>query len=482
MTSFLQLLRTHLRVGDVLDVLVVAVLIYVALVWMRPRTSKSAVVAVLAVAAVYAVAHLLEMYLTLLLFRGGLVLLLVTLVVVFQADIRRAFQRLAAWPRFSRERKTDDPTVDTLAEAAGMLAEQRIGALIVLAGRENVGDHVRGGVPLDGELTIPLLHGIFHPATMGHDGAVLVVDDRVARFGVHLPLSDNQSQIRGRGTRHAAGLGLSERCDALSMVVSEERGTISLAHNGTMEQVPSGAALAKRLHQFRAQTRPLSAEPSRNWLPRNLGFVALSLALACGLWLLLAFQVETVQRVFRNVPVEYRHLPKNWSVVRIEPANVSVTITGTKRAFDAFTQDRLVLSLNLSNIEQGTQTIPITDKMLNLPAGLSVRQVDTQAVTLTAFEMQTVELPVRPQLEGRVPPGLTLGQVKVEPPRVRVIMRSIDRARHSEIPTERIWLWNIKEDTTLSVPLVLPPDATLPQGQRPTVNVHVSVSSAQRTP
>ena len=101
MASYLEELAHNLRPADVLDVLLVAAIIHVGLTWLRPRASRGATVAVLVVAALYAVATRLEMYLTLIFFRGGLVLLLVSLVIVFQADIRRAFGRLAAWPNFA---------------------------------------------------------------------------------------------------------------------------------------------------------------------------------------------------------------------------------------------------------------------------------------------------------------------------------------------------------------------------------------------
>lgn len=477
----LEELSHNLRAADVLDVLVVAAVIYVALAWLRPRASKAATIAVLILVALNAVAQSLDMYLTLIFLRAGLVLFLVALVVVFQADIRRAFSQLSAWSHVAggRGRKPGEATLEVLTEAASTLAEQRIGALIVIAGREPLDDHIRGGTALDGRVSLPLLHSIFFPKTQGHDGAVILEEDKVLRFGAHLPLSENRSQIGSRGTRHAAALGISERCDALALVVSEERGTISLAHGGELTRVAPGAPLASRLRQFQEATRIETRESPGTWLGNNFAMLMLSALLACGSWMLLAYRVETVQRVFHHVPVEYRNLPKNWSVVEVQPENVRVTITGSERAFDSFDPGKLVISLNLNEIHEGTQSLPITAEMLRLPADLSVRAVDTQAVELTAYEMTTVMLPVRPIIEGKLRSPLNLVGYTLTPERLPVILRRSDLSATRELVTDTIWLEDIEEDTIVNARVLLPPYATLAGGQKATVAVKINVSHPQ---
>src|SRR5690606_35018801 len=117
----------------------------------------------------------------------GFTVFLVALVLVFQRDIRRAFERLAAWRPASEESFSDSERLNRLlAETAAKIAEDRIGALIVLSGREPALDHIRGGIPLSGQASMPLLQSIFHPETPGHDGAVVIENGRIERFGAHL--------------------------------------------------------------------------------------------------------------------------------------------------------------------------------------------------------------------------------------------------------------------------------------------------------
>jgi DNA integrity scanning protein DisA with diadenylate cyclase activity len=129
-------------------------------------------------------------------------------VVVFQQDLRRLFERIAALGFRRRLLPAGPDAIDTLVRAIAHLAEHRRGALIVLPGREAVAGHVQGGLPLRADITEPLLLSLFDPHSPGHDGAVIVSGDRLMQFAVHLPLSTDHAQLGQRGTRHAAALGL----------------------------------------------------------------------------------------------------------------------------------------------------------------------------------------------------------------------------------------------------------------------------------
>src|SRR5699024_11365592 len=110
--------------------------------------------------------------------------------------------------------------------------------------------HIHGGIKLEGEISLPFLLSIFNPESPGHDGAVLLEDHEITRFGVHLPLSTNLNRQLTSGTRHAAALGMSEHCDALVGVVSEERGVISVAQAGHLFEVDTGSELKNILDDF----------------------------------------------------------------------------------------------------------------------------------------------------------------------------------------------------------------------------------------
>jgi len=179
--------------------------------------------------------------------------------------------------------------VDILMSSVSKLAHDRTGALVVLHGRDPLYRHVDRGWNLDGELSQALLESIFDTHSVGHDGAVIIESGRVARFGCHLPLSKEWTRGTDLGTRHTAALGISERTDALCVVVSEERGTVTVTRNGRLEMIPDLRSLQRLLEAFLAETAPRPAKHAMTALvTHNAREKGLALAVSTIMWLFFA--------------------------------------------------------------------------------------------------------------------------------------------------------------------------------------------------
>ena len=375
-------------IPDVLDVLVVAVILYGILLWLKQRRSRAVVAGCAVVAGLYVCARVFGMYLTLSFFHAGLTAILVSLVVIFQDDLRRVFERFAHSQAFVRsdQMAPEATTIDLIVEAISTLAKNKIGALVVFEGREPWDRHTRGGIPLNGQISLPLLCSIFHPESPGHDGAVIVSRDRLKAFAVHLPLSANIIEIGQAGTRHTAALGLAERSDALIIVVSEERGTISVAEAGKLEQSVSADDLKGRLAcYYQRQLAPSTAVQRRYWL-RNLPLKLIALALASLLWLSVAYRVETIQRTFA-VPIEYRNLPSDLALGDPHPTEAQVTLSGAERVFD-FDPRTLAVSLDMSVSRPGWQEFVLTPDSIEKPVGLTVQEIEPQVIRLQVHRLK----------------------------------------------------------------------------------------------
>jgi DNA integrity scanning protein DisA with diadenylate cyclase activity len=174
-----------LRLADIADILVVSFLFYAGMHWLRRRAARAVAVALFLLALVYIFAHRLNMYLTLTVFQTGLTVLLLSLVIIFQQDIRRTFEHLSSWRGFqgARDRRDWSGVIDQLVETSSALAKQRIGALIVIRGLGSLEPFIEGGVQVKGKISIQLLMSIFHPATPGHDGAVVIDRNRLEMLG-----------------------------------------------------------------------------------------------------------------------------------------------------------------------------------------------------------------------------------------------------------------------------------------------------------
>ena len=320
------------RLTDLIDVLIVAVLLWAGLSWVRHARARLALAGVAIAGAVYFVARQLQLQMTVWILQGFFAVGVLVLVVVFQDDIRRALEQIAVWGLRRRPRVAPADTVDAIVGAVRRMAAERTGALIVLPGREPLDRHMAGGIELDGKLSEPLLLSIFDASSPGHDGAVLVEGDRVKRFAIHLPLSTDSAQLSGTGTRHAAALGLAERSDALCVVVSEERGSVSVARDARLVRLSGPEALAAELRRF-LQRVPEQAERggvlrgvARRW-PEALVATAASAAL----WPLLV-PGSAVDRFTRRVPVVIENLPEGYELESVDPPEVEVVFEGSRRS------------------------------------------------------------------------------------------------------------------------------------------------------
>jgi DNA integrity scanning protein DisA with diadenylate cyclase activity len=415
------------------------------------------------------------MYLTLLVFQALITVAVVAVVVIFQEDIWRGFERLALRGQFRRERRSASAEVsDVVVESASELAKRRVGALIVLAGKEPLERHLTGGTPLDGRPSEALFYSIFDPHSAGHDGAVLIESGLVRRFGAHLPLSTQPPAKLG--TRHTAALGLAERSDAFVVVVSEERGTISVARAGELS-VTSPGELKSRLDAFLTEVSPERRSPLlRRLVLENTGAKLLALAISVGAWLaLFGPDSETIARSY-SVPIVYRDVPSGFLLEEPNPPEARVTLTGAARAFDLLDSGSLTISLEVGGVRPGAQRFPLDDADLNQPRELAIHRIDPGSVVVVAHKTDDVELPIVAALVGALPPGKKLVRTSVSPERARVALQRSERGKVTKIPTEPIDLSRIESTTTLTRALRAPKGMLLPRGAPTEARVTIEIA------
>ncbi len=374
----------HLKVPDVLDISVMACLVYFILLWFKRTKAAFVARGIFIFAMVYVIAQQAGMYLTTWLFQGFFAIFVIALVIIFQEEIRSFFERIAVWSLGRRSSHPLQPEeVEILVRTSGHFARERIGALIVLKGLDPLERHIEGGESLDGKVSEPLLESLFDPHSIGHDGAVVIENDRVVQFGVHLPLSKEFSKLGNVGTRHAAALGLSERTDALCIVVSEERGTISLARNGSMSIVDNLEFLEERVASFFREMAPKQVK-HRWWQDawrRNPNEKAIALVISVALWLVFVQGFNPSSNVFK-VPVEARSVDDRFRVMAVRPQKVTVTVHGLKRDLKLLNPWNLKVSMVADQAEEGTHQIMITEESLSLPGTVALIGVDPPFVEL----------------------------------------------------------------------------------------------------
>lgn len=255
-------------VWDLADISLVALVLYYVLLLIRGTRAMQMGLGLVFVFAVYQLAKragLITLYTMLDTLLTSLVLIIV---VIFQHDIRRALMRFGQRPWFTAVRaQMEELVVDEVVKAASALANKRIGGLIVFEREAMTDEFIEQGTLIDARVSRELLFSIFIPSFENpmHDGAVIVRDGRVWKAGAFLPLTASPKLDRTLGTRHRAAVGLSEETDAVVVVVSEERGAVSLCFNGNIARNLDGASLRKTLMSLlmkRSRRRASKSNPA----------------------------------------------------------------------------------------------------------------------------------------------------------------------------------------------------------------------------
>ena len=229
----------HLNFGwrDALDILFVAIITYGLLRLIRGTRAVQMVLGLFAMFLVYALASFLRLIALTTVLKALIFYVPFAIIVLFSHELRRGlavFGRTPFFSLFSGYRAEE--TVSELVLAVTSLSARRVGALIVLERREGLKTYIENGSPIDSGVSYELLVTVFAPGTPLHDGAVIISGDRIAAAASFLPLSLKEGLPKRFGTRHRAAIGITEETDALAILVSEERGTISLARNGELQE------------------------------------------------------------------------------------------------------------------------------------------------------------------------------------------------------------------------------------------------------
>ena len=250
LTTLLQ--RPDIGWTDVLDVVIVSVLIYELLLLIRGTRAAQMALSGGFLLMLYFLSQWLQLETVNWVIRNLAAYVVFAIIVLFQADIRRALAHFGRAPffRYFERAEHADETIEELVTAASSLSTRRTGALIVLERQIGLRNYIEGGIPLDALITYDLLASIFQESSPLHDGAVIVQGDRIAAAACFLPLSVNPRVSRDLGTRHRAALGLTEENDAIAIVVSEETGAISLAIGGDIQRGLTPEALRSRLSEL----------------------------------------------------------------------------------------------------------------------------------------------------------------------------------------------------------------------------------------
>ena len=250
-------------ITDYLEILIIAFLVYEVMIWVRETRAWSLMKGVVVIILFVLFAYLLQMTTILWLVRNGFSVLIMAALIIFQPELRRALDHLGrknfvssffSFNNSNVNERFSDKTMNEVIKASYEMGRERTGALIVIRQEDPLNEYINTGIEVDAVVTSQLLINIFEHNTPLHDGAVIIEGDRVISATCYLPLSDNMELSKDLGTRHRAGVGISEATDSLTIIVSEETGRVSVAYEGSLNRNVDQDTLRDELTRLQNKT------------------------------------------------------------------------------------------------------------------------------------------------------------------------------------------------------------------------------------
>jgi uncharacterized protein (TIGR00159 family) len=474
--SSIVLVKKMLNWRMILDILLIAAsLFFLYRTLIRLGTWKI-VTGILIAMSVFIMASLLDLKGIEWIYNNVSQVAVIALIVIFQPELRKIFEKAAS----VRRSKIIDPgkTLSGLiADSLFELAQQHRGAIVVLPGQEPIREWLSGGHALNAEPSLPLMMSIFDPNSPGHDGALIIENRRFSSFGVRLPLSQSDRLSEEYGTRHHAAMGLVEKSDALVVVVSEERGKISIFYKGKIRQANDRKTIIETIasHWKDTASYPLEMPHGRHrWTV--LSQMTASILLAGFFWAtLIVAQGEMLEKVI-TVPVEYTSASSNLVLVEDKAKEVRIHLVGQKSNLDSLNPAQLSVKIDLSKALPGKQSFVITGENIRLPKGINLLDVVPSSLDLTLAEIIEQEVAIKPQLVGKLPAGLKIHSVKVTPEKIKVLSpASGGKGKPLSVTTTPIYLESISGETSIYCKIVAPPTVQPLDRRWPDVEVIIAV-------
>jgi diadenylate cyclase len=374
----------------------------------------------------------------------------VIIVVIFRNEIRSVLQaknlKSLLW---GFRRSAEEAPAQAVADALFELGENRIGALLIVPGKEDLSEAVHSGIPWQGLVSKEMIMTVFWPDNPVHDGAAMVRGRRIDEVGVILPLSHRDDLPSFYGTRHRAALGLAEKTDALILVVSEERGTVSAAKNGQIQTLRRKEDVLEVLENHSGTMTP-GRRTGKDKLELGLAAVC-SVFLILAVWSTFTRGMDTL--ITMDVPVEYTDRPPEMEILDTSVNSVRLEISGSGTLLKRIQPEQVSVKLDLKKGVPGANQFTVTPENISLPPGVVLKDVKPSVVKVTLDTTVKKELPVQVDWVGKLQDPFVITRAKIDPPKVQISGPSRVLSGISVIYTEKISVDHITRSGTLSAKL-----------------------------
>ncbi|MCD6387868.1 MAG: diadenylate cyclase CdaA [Desulfobulbaceae bacterium] len=452
-TFFSQLVS--IKWQDIIDILVVSYFLFRLYVLFRGTYVLRVITGIGFLWVFQLIAAYLGLIITTWAMQGIIAFLAIIIIIVFRNEIKNVLQakdvRAILW---GISHKTFLASEEIITSSVYALAQKKIGALLVLPAKDDLHEVVQGGIPWQGVISKEMILSIFWPDNPVHDGAAIVSGKKISEVGAILPLSRSSDIPSSYGTRHRAALGLSEKTDALIIIVSEETGHVLVAKNGEIKEINDKLEFQKILQEHSGVSTDDQGVRQGEFFKLGIAAAAVIIFIT-GIWFSFSRGVETL--VSLEVPIVYQNRDPGMELMGSSLNTVNVHLSGAGALIRSIKPKQVKVRVNLDKAVVGLNSFTLTQENISLPPGIILKKVEPQVVDVSLDIPIKKKLPIQIDWVGKLADHLILESASVDPKRVSVIGGSKILKHINTIYTEKVPLGNIDKSGRRSVNLVLNP-------------------------
>lgn len=390
MISFSVILTSlqHITPTEIFDIMLVAVALYIVALFIKQTRSYLLAGVIVTLAAVHILSQNFNLTLTRSIIQPAYTFVFIVIAIVFQRDLRRFFKWvvIGRLDMFTNAKQISKGASAEIAEALLYMAEKKIGAILVFPRRQDIDDMLEGGQTLGGDITKEILLSIFDSSSPGHDGAVVIDGNSIRQFGVHLPLAREYTGYRKAGTRHRAAAGITEDTDTIALVVSEERGVISMFAEGKMNILTNEKELRTALKDLTGESETKDASFWHYFFIKNIETKLFAIICSLALWIFFFAQIGVVKKEY-NIPLSFQLLPPTLQIdANSGKKLIKIIVEGKNTDINNLATDKLEVRVDAKDFATGTQKIDIDTRMINVPSFINISQINPEIVEVLVRE------------------------------------------------------------------------------------------------
>jgi uncharacterized protein (TIGR00159 family) len=446
---------TALRWQDILDIGINSYILFRFYVLFRGTTVLRVLFGLAVIWFVQRIALTLGLFVSSWISQGITAAAALIVVVIFRNEIRAVLQskniRAILWDLPKKDVTTP---IGIIADGVFELAKRRIGALIVIPGRDDLEEIVQHGIPWQGVISKEMIMSIFWPDNPVHDGAVVIRENHILEVGCILPLSKRDDLPSYYGTRHRAGLGLSEKSDAVSIIVSEESGNVMVARKGRIEIVSRKDRLEQRLKAFAGIRLRTSLGQMNERLEMGLA-TFISIIFVAGIWFSITRGLDILDSF--EVPIEYMNRRSDQRIVDTSVNSLKLRLSGTRSLIRSMRPDQLRVTVNLNEAVIGKNTFTITQNDITVPAGIILKDINPENIEVTLDVLSEKALVIQADWAGKLADNLRITKTELSPPETVLIGTKQMLDSLSVVYTQKIQVDEISKSGTIVVDLAFNP-------------------------